>query len=394
MTTPAKADEQDSPSTGRDPLPSVRLPKQDPCCEGPCHPPWRGDEQCLIWYETRYLRVAIGESRPADVAAVAARDYIEFRIVYEHRLCRLGKQLGPLLYTVTLLPGEKVTLYHSDRYARITSAQDRFSVETTFSQFLSQVHQAHVTSELDALGDKLSNVASGSVAGSVGLGGLLDLSAKGKTSSSSTADHHSVDLKVVSDQFNQSVIQASRLTHAERSVVISTYAEADVENVASRTLENANACRAVTYFVRKVMELFAISTIVADISYRIVAPNIASEWRPVSDTGWLPAAIQAQIKAILNLLPKVGDAIERPKPISLPTDGTVYDPELAHCSSCEPARAAAIEIELKRKQAETLKLHVEAQLLETEIERRRQLLQKGKLGPFESVGSEACEASG
>src|SRR5438552_2939693 len=128
-TTPRKIDRPAAPNNGVDAPSRLRFPKQDACCEGPCDPPWRDDEQCLIWYETRYLNVPLGKDRrPADNASVAAaREYIQFRIIYEHRLCRLGKQLGPLLYTVTLLPGEKVTLYHSDRFTRITSAQDRFS---------------------------------------------------------------------------------------------------------------------------------------------------------------------------------------------------------------------------------------------------------------------------
>ena len=55
--------------------------------------------------------------------------------------------------------------------------------------------------------------------------------------------------------------------------MVSTYAEADVQNVTARTLHNDNACRAVTYFVRKIVELYAVSTVVAAIDYRIIAPN-------------------------------------------------------------------------------------------------------------------------
>ena len=91
------------------------------------------------------------------------------------------------------------------------------------------------------------------------------------------------------------------------------------------------------------------------------------------------------LKAVLNLLPKVGEVVERPKPISLPTDGTVYDPELAHCCSCEPERAAAISIRLETQKAEALKVCLEAQVLQVELERRRLLLQKGELGPFEAA---------
>jgi len=67
----------------------------------------------------------------------------------------------------------------------------------------------------------------------------------------------------------------------------------------------------------------------------------------------------------------------------LPTDGTVYDPELAHCCSCEPERVEAISIQLERQKAEAMKAFVETQMLEVELQRRRMLLQKGDLTPFE-----------
>lgn len=371
----------------------VKLPKQDACCESPCDPPWRSDEQCLSWYEERYLQVPLRQDRPSE--ANASRAYIEFRITYQHRLCILGKQHGPLLYTVTLLPGEKVTLYHSERFQQVTSAQDRFSVQITFMQFVSLIHQARVSAEIESLQERLSNISTGSAASiGGGLAGLLGLPGGSTATKTSLTDHSLLNLDLVAEQFDQSVVQASQMTHAERSVVISTYAEADTQNVTSRTLQNDNACRAVTYFVRKVVELYAVSTIVSDISYRIVGTSVPPDWHSANDIGWLPAAIQAEIKAELQLLPKVGDIVERARPISLPTDGTVYDPELAHCGSCEPERAAAMEIELRKQQAEALKLCREAQLLELELERRRLLLQKGDLEPFEAAQAEAPALTG
>ena len=137
------------------------------------------------------------------------------------------------------------------------------------------------------------------------------------------------------------------------------------------------------------MELYAVSTIVSDISYRIIAPNVPPDWHSITDLGWLPAQIQTQIKNTLKLLPKVGEVVERPKPISVPTDGTVYDPELAHCCSCELERAAAIEIQLEKQKAEALKLCLEAQMLELELQRRRKLLEKGDLDPFETTSTPA-----
>ncbi len=350
----------------------------DPCCVSPCDPPWLTDEQCLIQYDTRLFRRPLGRDQAdAGNRFEAGAPFIEFRITYEHRLCRIGKQHGPLLYTVTLLPGEKVNLYHSDRYRRITSEQDRFSVATTFMQFTSVVHQARVTNTLNVLNDVLASTktsASGSVGG--GLVGALGGPSGSASTSVSVTDHNQVNVGFVSDQYNQSVSQASMLTHAERSVVVSTFEDRETADITVRSIQNDNVCRAVTYFVRQVVELLTVSTIVYDITYRIVAPGVPADFHTLDDVDWLPPEVQKQIKTILPLLPKRGDAAERPKPVSIPTDGTVYDPELAHCCSCEPERAEALEIQAQKSRLENA-------LVELEIERRRKLLDKGELSPFE-----------
>jgi len=362
---------------------SVAMPVQDECCVSPCDPPWLLDKACLIWYEYRYLRVPFGtEPKSAGTVRLGDDRYVEFRILYQHRMCLLGKQHGPLLYTVTLLPGEKVTLYHSDRYRQVTSVQDRYSVQTTFMQFLSTVHQARVTNTLSQLSDKLAKVDA-TYSTSAGLD--LDFLSIGSDASvsASVTDHNSVQIGSVSDQFQQSISQASLLTHAERSVVVSTYAEKDSLDTSARTIQNDNACRAVTYFVRKIMEMYNFSTVVAGIDYRVIAPNVASDWHSLDDIGWLPTSIQTQIKNAVKVLPKLGTVVEAPRPFSLPTDGTVYDPELAHCCSCEPQREAAMQIALEKQKADAFKACLEAQLLEVELKRRQMLLDQGQLAPFE-----------
>ena len=363
----------------------IQLP--DDCCVSPCEPPWLPAEQCLYWYETRFFRVPLRRDGNVPVPAFAdARNFIEFRIVYEHKLCLLGKQQGPLLYTQTLLPGEKVTLYHSDRYRRITTETDRFSVQTTFMQFLSAVHEARTTNSIELLRERLSSDRSNiSVSVGGGLAGALGAPSGSVSNQTSVTDHNLLRIDAVSEVFNQSVFQASQLTHAERSVVVSTFEEKEVANVTARTIQNENECRAVTYFIRKVVELYAISTRVSDIAYRIVAPNVPPDWHSIDDIGWLPQEVQKQILDTRKLLPKVGQVVERPRPISLPTDGTVYDPELAHCCSCEPERAAAIGIRLEKQKAEALKECLEAQQLQLEIERRKLLLQRGELAPFDAL---------
>ena len=375
MSSPPNASDQDYPC-------HVDLPVPDDCCVSPCDPPWRKDEQCIYWYETRYFKVPLHfDNQPG--AADLGRIYIEFRVIYEHKLCLLGKQHGPLLYTQTLLPGEKVTLYHSDRYRRITTETNRFSVQTTFTHFLSLVHEARSTNTMEFLADKLSS-EKGSVSGSFGggLAGALGFPSGSASKQTSVTDHTMLRIGSVAQSFNQSVVQASQMTHAERSVVVSTYEETDVANITARTIQNDNECRAVTYFIRKIMELWALSSKVLEISYRIVAPNLPAEWHTLDDLAWLPAVLQTQVKDAAKNLPKVDEVVVAPRPISLPTDGTVYDPELAHCCSCEPQREAAIEIRLEKQKAEALKACLEVQQLELELKRRQMLLDNGELGPF------------
>ncbi|MBI4905492.1 MAG: S8 family serine peptidase [Acidobacteria bacterium] len=375
---------------GADSKCGVCTPEPENCCVSPCDPPWRPSQNCITWYEERFFRQPLNRDNPnvPGIVGAAAVPVVEFRVTYEHLLCLLGKQQGPLMFTTTLLPGETVRLYHSDRYRRVTTTQQRYSVQTTFMQFLSTVHQARVTNSMDALSTRLTSSKSGSSDASGGgfFGGLFGFGGgSSSSSSSSTSAQTSLGVHVASEAFFQSVHQASQLTHAERSIMVSTYEDKESVDTTVRTLNNANECRAVTYFVRQVMELYAVSTRVADIQYRIVAQNVPPEWHNIDDLGWLPDAIQVLIRGMLGMLPKIGTVVSRPRPVSIPTDGLVYDAELAHCCSCEPERAAAIQIRLERQKAEAKKLCLEAQQLELELERRKLLLGKGQLGPFEAV---------
>jgi hypothetical protein len=342
----------------------------DPCCVSPCDPPWLTDETCFYYYDSRLFRRPLGRDQDGPVLVDRGQAAIEFRITYEHRICRRGKQHGPLLYTVTLLPGEKVNLYHSDRYRRTSSEVDRFSVATTFMQFTSAIHQARVTNTLESLSDRLVSVKTNtSVSVGGGLAGLLGAPSGGASTAVAVTDHRQTSVGFVSDQFNQSISQASLMTHAERSVVVSTYEDQEIANVTVRSIQNDNACRAVTYFVRQVVELYMVQTVVYDITYRIVGAGVPTDWHTLDDIDWLPKPAQDEIKAVVRLLPKPGDSVERPRAVSIPTDGTVYDPELAKCCSCEPERSHRASLN--------------DELLELEVERRRALLAKGELGPFE-----------
>jgi len=108
----------------------------------------------------------------------------------------------------------------------------------------------------------------------------------------------------------------------------------------------------------------------------------AMQWRSITDLSGLDEKQVALIRRAAELLPRPGQTVDVPIQITLPTDGVVYEAELAHCSSCEPAREVTVELALQRAKAEERKACFESELVELEVQRRRLLLQQGNLSPF------------
>ena len=93
------------------------------------------------------------------------------------------------------------------------------------------------------------------------------------------------------------------------------------------------------------------------------------------DLAALPQAARDVVAKELGAI-KVGLVANRTDEIALPTDGLLFEAELAHCSSCEPEREKRHELEMK-------KLELEIELIARENERRKALITAGTLTPFE-----------
>jgi thermitase len=368
------------PTTGTTP---ITLPTQDPCCQSPCDPAWRTKSTCIVFNETRTVTLPLGNTDPAAVFAVGR---IVVTVTYAHSLCLVGKQHGGLAYTMTLLPGEKMTLFQSDRYRRTTSETERFSVQTTFSQFVSAVHQQQNSKDSSALQQVLKSQTNSS---DVGGGGGINLgifSLGGSGSSSSTSSASSIDSLAVntsSSDFVSTAQQASQYTDLQRSITISSYEDSETVSTTQRTLVNNNRCYAVTYFVRKVVDVYQSSTRVVAVTFQVSEANFVSGVLTPAQIGQLPAALQKQVEAALKGLPTVGEASAHATLVTVPTDGVVYDPELAHCCAQDPELELADRIKLEREQAEAQRIGLEVQLMALEVQRRQALLAAGTLTPFE-----------
>ena len=177
----------------------VTLPTQDACCQSPCDPPWLSGPSCTTFTETRSSTLPLAfPPRGGEARGVA-----NVWVTYTHTLCLIGKQHGGLAYTLTLLPGEKMTLYHSDRYRRTTSETARFSVQTTFAQFVSALYQQQTSNSSGSLQQVLSNGTIGATSGEslgVNLFGLFSASSSGTSgASSTTGSASSLSAKSASD---------------------------------------------------------------------------------------------------------------------------------------------------------------------------------------------------
>jgi thermitase len=365
----------------------VALPTQDACCQSPCDPPWRTGPSCSVYTETRTVTLPFPESPKA--VSVIGRNVV-ITVTYTHTLCLVGKQHGGLAYTLTLLPGEKMTLFHSDRYRRSTSEEQRVSVQATFSQFLSAIHQQQHSDDSTQLDNLLDTQSQGSGSATLGVGislpliGTLGQGPSASTSSDTKTTVKDLDTQSVSSDFNATAQTSAQNTDMLRSVTISSYEDSDTVSTTQRTLENNNVCYAVNYFVRKVQDVYVATTRVTSVVVQLSTIGV------LDPTPLTPAQIQELEKdfpgtfaSTVEALPKVGDTVENPSVVAVPTEGVVYDPELAHCCAQDPELEAASMVKVAREQAEAQKVGLELQLMALEVQRRQALLAANTLDPFE-----------
>ena len=150
---------------------------------------------------------------------------------------------------------------------------------------------------------------------------------------------------------------------------MSTFEDQESLQSTARTLRNDNACRAVAYFSRRVFEVDELRTRIVGIEVQV-----GSQW---VDLGSTPDELQKVVRKFLAKV-DVGAAHDPRVEIALPTDGLLYEAELAHCCSCECEHEAEARLELERLQLDNRSLRLEA-------ERREKRLEAGDLEPFEKL---------
>jgi subtilisin family serine protease len=333
-------------------------------CRAPAPLPWLDPHRCMFFYEARVF----------DAGRVDEQRRVQLRISYQHCLRLLGRGQGGLLYTTTLLPGEAVRLYEYDRYRRVRSQTERLSVHSSFRQTLSALSQTRRSASASAYVETITEARSRSdtsVSAGGGLAGFFGApTVRGEFSIAlETTVASGASLRTVSEQFTQNAVTSAQSTDAERSLVVSRFEDAEHQEVTSRTLRNDNECYAVTYYVRRVNEVYDSATRLEGVEWRVDE----GAWRSLDDTTGLPDRARRLLERAVRDLPRRGEDVRDPREITLPTDGTLYEAELAHCSSCEPPREEAMQIRLEQERLRARRACLEAELLALELQRRQAL---------------------
>ncbi len=249
----------------------------------PCCPPLAPDDVCdeLDFFYRLTYPTAVGTQTPAGVPAQSIP--VEVKLHFHLQRCRGPLALGDVLYTTTLLPGEKVRLFTSDRRSKFTFDTDskfgyrnsQSSEESFFMQQMSDsLFDVNSRDEAHSSNQSHSHVDGKADAGVniFGLGGSASMS--GNFDSNSVADflgEHSQHAQASSHATEMGVRKASSVSIGESESRTHTASESqDHYESASREFQNNNDCHAVTFFFYQINKTQTISYTLESVDLRVM----------------------------------------------------------------------------------------------------------------------------
>ena len=217
------------------------------------------------------------------------RQVVPVEVTLHFRLTRCSGplSLGDLLYTTTLLPGEKVRLLSSDRHTRFSFDSETdlsYHNQTTSEESYYAAGMAYGMSNLNLLDttNASSSFSSSSVSGGGGAGIDLGIFSIGGSASAGSYDANSTSSLAHSlSQHAQSLSQHMEVsTRAAASTSIGevatrTHQQSESEDQyesASRTFSNPNHCHAVTFLFYRINKCQTLKFELASIERRVNDP--------------------------------------------------------------------------------------------------------------------------
>lgn len=247
----------------------------------PCCPALAKDTVCDVLdfhYRTRHT---------TNVAAGGRRIQVEVLIHARLERCPGPMTLGDLVYSTTLLPGEKVRLFTSDRRTRFSidsESKVSYRHEQTSEEryYLSSMHDfMSDVSVRDSGSANSSNKGSArghgetsSALGALFSGPSVDVSGSYDASSTSSFLRELSQHASASDRRSESATRAaSSVSVGEVSSRSHTQGESeDHQESSSREFSNPNRCHAVTYFFYQINKTQTVKFRIVAIQRRVIDP--------------------------------------------------------------------------------------------------------------------------
>ena len=278
-----------------------------------CCPVLEKDDVCDV------LDFHYRQTHASSVVAGGRRVLVEVLIHARFERCPGPMTLGDLVYSTTLLPGEKVRLFTSDRRTRFsvdTASQVSYRNEQTSEErhYMASVHD--FMSDVSARDSGSASASSHSSAtGHAGASGAVESFLFGPSvdvSGSHDASSTSAFMRELSQHASSSDRRAEVSTRAASSVSIGEVASRshtqgeseDHFESSSREFSNPNRCHAVTYFFYQINKTQTVRFKIVAIQRRVIDPaaNTRVSNNPFAAAGDVSAIPNAVLATDANRL--------------------------------------------------------------------------------------------
>lgn len=271
--------------------------------EVPCCPPLSKDAVCDV------LDFHYRLTHPTTVVSSNRRVVVEVLIHARFERCPGPMSLGDLVYSTTLLPGEKVKLFTSDRRSRFSFDS---STKVSYRNEQTSEERYYAASLHDFMSDvsvrdsgSASSSSRGSAKGHAGTSGAIQSFFGGASvdvSGSYDASSTSSFLRELSQHASSSDRRAEMGTRAASSVSVGevstrTHTEGESSDhfeSASREFSNPNKCHAVTFYFYQINKTQIVRFKIIAIQRRVIDP--AADTRVTNN----PFVADGDVSAIPN----------------------------------------------------------------------------------------------
>ncbi len=278
-----------------------------PCCPDVAE----GDRCNALDYHYR-LRRTVDAREGNQIRQVEVETLIHAHL----EICKGPLVLGKLAYSTTLLPGEKVRLFTSDRrntftfdseskvsYKHATSYEDQYYM-SSMERFMSDLSQSE--SSRDASSKSSSNVSSDLEAGGGLVGAIFggpSVEVSGNFSNASSVRDFSRNLNQHAQSSHNRSVQATRIVNTVSVGEVNSRSHAEGESEdhfesSSRTFYNPNRCHAVSYFFYQLDQQQTVKFTIERIENRLVDPAVDTKltvrpYLPKGGISIIPAGVLA-----------------------------------------------------------------------------------------------------